>query len=173
MKKVINQKYFSLREKKGRAMTETLSVMLLLILLGAGCVGLAASTFNAYKRIYKSKSNSSELRVASSFIMAKIRQNDVSGCLDIKPDPISGKNALVIYENIEGTEYATWIFHYEGQLWEAIVLKDEAPEINMSQSIARLDTFNINFDRDGVGIRTEVGLEGYKPYENITKVRSN
>lgn len=173
MKKVIRQKLLSYRDEKGRAMAETLATILLLILLGISCFSLALSTVNAYRKIYKTKEKTSELRVASSFIMTKIRQNDSTGCLDVKQDYISGKNALVIYENIEGNEYATWIFHHEGQLWEALVLKDEAISIELSQPIARIDNFEINYNKDVGGIRTKIGLEGHKPYEVFVKIRSN
>ena len=49
MKEVLNNSI--LKPKNGRAMIETLSVMLLLILLGTGCFSLSLSSFGAYKRL--------------------------------------------------------------------------------------------------------------------------
>ena len=90
MKKVLN---ISLRQEKGRALIETLSVVLLLVLLGACCLSLSLSTFKTYQRLHDSRDKTSELRIASSFLTSKIRQNDIAGSIEVKPEPITGNNA--------------------------------------------------------------------------------
>lgn len=161
-----------LKRENGRAMIETLSAMLLLILLGAGCFSLSLSSFGAYQRLNDSKEKSTELRVASSFITTKIRQNDITGGIDVKPEPTSGNNALVIYENINGESYATWIYYSSGYLMEALVLEHEVPSIDVSQRIAKIDDFEIKFNGEEQTVLTSVGIDGFKPYKSTTKVRS-
>ncbi|NLL67630.1 MAG: DUF4860 domain-containing protein [Clostridiaceae bacterium] len=170
MKEVLNDNI--LKQKNGRTMIETLSVMLLLILLGTGCFSLFLSSFGAYQRLNDSKEKSTELRIASSFVITKIRQNDITGSIDVKLEPITGKNALVIYENIEGESYATWIYHSSGYLMEALVLKHEAPSIDVSQKIAKVDGFNIEYNRDEQMILTSIYTNGLKAYNSTIKVKS-
>ncbi len=172
MKEVHNKNNISLKQKNGRASVETLCAMLLLILLGAGCFSLSFSTFGAYQRLNTSKEKSSELRVASSFIMTKIRQSDIIGCLDVKPDPITGNNALVIYESIDGEDYETWIYYSSGYIMEAFVLKGEEPLTDVSQTIAKVDSFRIDYNRAEHQILTSVGINGLKAYNSTIKVRS-
>ena len=133
--KVLN---ISLRQEKGRALIETLSVVLLLVLLGACCLSLSLSTFKTYQRLNDSRDKTSELRIASSFLTSKIRQNDIAGSIEVKPEPITGNNALVIYENINGESYATWIYHNSGCLMESLVLSHETPTPDISQIMQKL-----------------------------------
>ena len=169
MKEVLRN---NLRQKKGSILVETISVMLLLVLLGVCCLSLAMSSFEAYQRLNDSRAKSSELRIASSFIINKIRQNDVAGNIDVRPDPISGNNALVIYESINGTNYATWIYHDSGCLMEALVLRHEEPSSDVSQIIAKIDTFRLDFDREKKQIFLSVDIEGARPYSSTIKLRS-
>ncbi len=163
----------SLKQNNGRALIETIISMLLLILLGVGCFSLAVSSVGAYKRLYDSKGKNTELRIASSFITTKIRQNDMTGCLEVRPDPISGNNALVIHEEIDGVIYTTWIFLSDGHLYEAIVLQDESPSVDIGQPIAKIDLFEINYSEEEQCIYTKVGISGNKPYESFINLRSN
>jgi len=161
-----------IRQKKGSIMVETVSVVLLLILLGVCCFSLVLSSFEAYQRLNDSRIKSGELRIASSFIINKIRQNDVAGNIDVRPDPISGNNALVIYESINGENYATWIYHDSGCLMEALVLSNEIPSPDVSQKIGNVDSFRLDFDRENKQIFFSVGIEGVKPYNGIIKIRT-
>jgi len=169
MKEVLGNNF---RQKNGSILVETISVMLLLVLLGVCCFSLALSSFEAYQRLNASRAKSSELRIASSFIINKIRQNDVAGNIDVRPDPISGNNALVIYESINGTNYATWIYHDSGCLMEALVLRHEEPSSDVSQIIAKIDTFRLDFDREKKQIFLSVDIEGARPYSSTIKLRS-
>lgn len=161
-----------MKQNSGRVLVETLASMFLLILLGAGCFSLAMSAIGAYNRLYASKENASELRIAYSFVTTKIRQYDISGCLEVKPDAVSGKNALVIHEKIDDMVYDTWIFHYDGYLYEAIVLENEDPEVDISQPIARIDSFDIRYDEGAHGFFIKAGIEGHKTYGGFLKLRS-
>ncbi len=173
MKRDPDSGYIELKQNKGRALIETLASMILFILLGAGCFSLAVSAVGAYQRIYAAKESTSELRIAYSFVTTKIRQYDISGCLEVKPDTISGNNALVIHEKINDKIYDTWIFHYDGYLYEAIVLEDEYPEVDISQPIARIDLFEINLSEEDQGIFIKAGINGHKTYDSFFKLRSD
>ncbi|MGI6084053.1 MAG: DUF4860 domain-containing protein [Acetivibrionales bacterium] len=172
MKEVLYNNGISFKQENGRTLIETISVLLILILLGVGCFSLSLSAFGAYQRLNDSKEKINELRVASSFIMNKIRRNDVNGGLDVKAHPVTSNNALVIYENIDGEEYETWIYHSSGYLMEALVLKDEEPSADVSQIIAKIDSFEIEYDSVDHKIFTSVGIDGRKPYNNTIKIRT-
>jgi hypothetical protein len=172
MKRESNLGHLFIESKKGRTTVETIATLLLIILLGMGLMGLTASSVNAYQRLYRGKECSTELRIAYSFITTKIRQNDVTGCLHVVRNPISNQNALVIYETIDGVDYATWIYHYQGTLWEAFVLKEEAPSLEVSQAIAQVDAFTISYDPQAQGIRLQVSIEGHESYGGLIKTRT-
>ncbi|HHY64239.1 MAG TPA: DUF4860 domain-containing protein [Clostridiaceae bacterium] len=173
MKRVPDMSSINIKQNRGRVLVETIAAMLLLVLLGVGCFSLAASAVGAYQRLHDSKVNAAELRIACSFITTKIRQYDMTGYLEVKPDPVSGKNALVIHEPIDGTIYDTWIFHYDGTLYEAITLENEDPETEISQPVARIDYFDISYDEKDRGICFSIGIDGYGTYDSFAKLRSN
>lgn len=161
-----------IEDRRGRTSIETITTLLLIILLGMGLFAVTLSTVNAYQRLNTAKEGTTELRIAYSFVTTKIRQNDMTGCLDIVPDPISNQNALVLYETIEGIEYATWIYHYEDTLWEAFVLKEEMPSLEISQAIAKIDAFSISYDSNAQGIHIQMDKKGYESYGGMIKTRT-
>lgn len=173
MKRVPDVVSTSLKQNRGQVLVETVAAMLLLVLLGVGCFSLTVSAVGAYQRLHGSKVSTSEMRIACSFVTTKIRQYDVTGYLEVKPDPVSGKNALVIHEPIDGPIYDTWIFHYDGTLYEAITLEDEDPDTEISQPVARVDDFDISYDEKAHGIYIKTAIDGYGAYETFIKLRSN
>lgn len=158
--------------RDGKTTVETIATLLLLILLGVGLFSLSLSTVNAYHRLYEAKENATDLRVAQSYLSMKIRQNDRTGCLQVAVDPVSEKHALVAFEEIEGVSYATWVFHYNGSLYEALVLKDEAPSLEVAQAITRVDTFDIQYDEKEQGFFITLGKNGEQTIKTLLKTRT-
>ena len=172
MKKENSTIIINMNNENKKASVETIATMLLLIILGIGMFCFTLSTVNAYKRINQEKESASEIRVANSFVMMKIRQNDAVGCLNVLKEPTTNKNALVIYENIKGVSYATWIYSYKGILWEALVLREEMPTLDVSQAIAKIDEFDILYDSKEKGFFIRYGITGQKHINTFIKTRT-
>lgn len=161
-------------QSRGGASIESIAALLLLILAGICLFTLTISSTSAYSRLYDGKEASTQARVALSFVSMKIRQNDVSGGVEVKSNPINGENALVIHEAYDGQPYDTWIYWDEGKLYEALVLGGESPSREVSLEITALEGFEIMY-RDQNTIYTRVtARKGQREfsYEGLTALRS-
>ncbi len=83
----------------------------MLVLIGA----------DAYKKIARDMESNFERRTPISYITAKIRGADQKGQVMIVSK--EGYDVLVLGQTLDGVEYETWIYAYEGQLYEAFIEK--------------------------------------------------
>ena len=72
-----------------------------------------------YERIAQSSAQSADRRVTAMFVAAKVRQNDVLGC--VRVEDLEGCDALVLRESLGTGEFCTWIYCHDGWLYEILV----------------------------------------------------
>lgn len=139
-KKKIN----AMKSQNGYSLVEVSIVMLLLVLFALGIFMLAAATTTTYESLVEAKSESESLRIASSYIVTKLRQNDRMDSVRIQPNAYIGSDVLILEETLDDEIYETWIYVSEGKLREAIVLKGVAPSDDISFEIAEIDDLRLS-----------------------------
>ncbi len=105
-------------KKKGYSLIEMVLVMLLLIFVAFYVFSLTETGSTAYLRLTDRQQETADLRVGLSYIDVKLKSNDSSGQVMIEPDPFSGQPALLINQSFGTESYCTWIYVYEGTLYE-------------------------------------------------------
>lgn len=70
-------------KRNGFTLIEILIVLLIMAILGTIILTLTKTSQNLYQNIYKDADGQTEARIALSYIMVKIRQNDVKGAIEI------------------------------------------------------------------------------------------
>jgi hypothetical protein len=160
-------------QNRGSASIESIATLVLLILAGICLFTLSISSTSAYGRLYDGKEASGQARVALSFINMKIRQNDVSGGVEIKPNPVNGRNALVVHEAYNGQRYDTWIYWDDGKLLEALVLEGEPPSREVSLEIIAVEGFEVGYQDENAIHTRVISRKGQKEYsyESLTTLR--
>lgn len=135
-----------IKNEQGYSLVEMTVVMLLLVVFGLGIFMLAATTTTTYRSLVEDKSNVEQLRVASSFITTKIRQNDRQQGLFVLTDSQTFGDVLLAQELYGDDYYTTWIYVSNGFLREATVPTGMIPTDDSSFEIAKIDTFKLYFD---------------------------
>ena len=79
---------------QGYSLIEMSIVMMLLVLFGLGIFMLAAATTTTYESLVENKSESESLRIASSYIVTKIRQNDRIDSIKIDSNALDRKSVV-------------------------------------------------------------------------------
>jgi len=143
--------------QNGFSLIEMSIVMLLLVLFGLGIFMLAAATTTTYESLVEKKTESESFRIASSYIITKIRQNDRLDSVKIEPNAFGDRDALIVIETINDEIYETWIYVSEGRLREATVLKGVTPNDDLSFEIAEIDHLNLSGDAHSLTISIEKG----------------
>ena len=146
-------------EPNGYSLIEMMIVMMLLVLFGLGIFMLAATASTTYQKLVEDKETDGELRVASSYLMTKIRQNDRMGAIRIEKSAINSEDALVIEETLGNEVYETWIYVSDGVLREATVLKETTPSDDVSFEVAKVDDVRFGLQDQSILITIEKNLE--------------
>jgi prepilin-type N-terminal cleavage/methylation domain-containing protein len=128
----------------GYSLIEMSIVMLLLVLFGLGIFMLAASTTTTYESLVENKAEGEAIRIASSYIVTKIRQNDKIDSIKIDSKTFDDRDALIVLETINDETYETWIYVSEGYLREVTVLKGIMPNDDLSFEIAEIDRLTLS-----------------------------
>jgi hypothetical protein len=76
-----------------------------------------------------------------AYLVQKVRQNDVSG--NIETTTINGVDALRIHHNIEGAPFETYIYAYDGQLFELFIREGVDFSLGAGSKIMAAHSFEI------------------------------
>lgn len=159
------------RKQEGYSLIEMSIVMMLLILFGLGVFMLAAASTTSYQGLVSDKNDNESLRIASSYIITKLRQNDRSESIEIANKGLGGKDALVIKEELAGDLYETWIYESNGVLREVTVLSGTKPTDDLSFEIADVDKLKLSFTDKSIYISIE--KNGLSLSDLIVTLKSN
>ena len=107
--------------------------VLMVLMLGA----------SIYKNINDISREGEHERTVLSYVRTKAKNYDVAG--NIHVDNFHGMSALCIDENIEGTEFSTVIYGYDGWLYELFHDTSLAFSLDGGVRISRVD--NISFEQ--------------------------
>lgn len=147
---------------QGYSLIEMSIVMMLLVLFGLGIFMLAAATTTTYESLVENKADNESIRIASSYIVTKIRQNDRMDSIKIDSNAFDDRDALVVLETINDEVYETWIYVSEGHLREATVLKGVTPSDDLSFEIADIDGLTLSGSDHSLVIGIEKGEKDLK-----------
>ena len=120
--------------------------VLVLFLFSVVSIGVGLSAVKGFQRIEEDRSDISELAVAMSYLHTRIRQNDRSGAVSVRPSPAGESSALVISEQIGQVEYETWIYWHQGTLLESFIQAGDKRVAEVSSPIAEIDGLEIFCD---------------------------
>ncbi len=137
-------------------LVEILCVTALLLLFGLTTYTLIAVGGDTYSRLLDKREVVSDLRIASSYVSMRIRQNDVAGGVEHR---ISGIGDILVltrpYE--DGTVLETRIYAYNGYLVESIDSPEEPLNPDLGVEIAPLQDFSVSTDGDMITVSLKRG----------------
>lgn len=106
--------------------------LLFLLLFGAG----------SYQASVQGLDTGNNLYTAVSYITTKFRQHDQADSISVTE--FQGTTALCFREDIDGTDYFTYIYLYEDHLKELFTAADSSADLSMGTSLAELSDFTID-----------------------------
>lgn len=168
------------RTKNGYILLELTMMIVLIFLFGVAIYQIINQGKSTEEKIIAKKTAQIDARIALSFLNVKIKQNDIRDKIKIKVLEQNKKNALVIEERSQDTNYDTWIYFYDGKLYECITDEGKQPQQDLSTQISAIDDFNIGYNKNKRAIINKIDYS-YKlddkvvtdKLESIVNVRSN
>lgn len=116
-------------------------IMLLYLLIVILSVMIISLGKNIYDNINEDRNTNYELRVSLFYIANKIRQSDKKGTVEIKQ--LHGVNAVVINEVYDEEKYQTWIYFYDGAIYEMFTDEETTFDLADGMKVVEADLFNI------------------------------
>ena len=127
---------------------QTLSVLftMLLFLVFIMC---ALFTVLAGSKVYENISSRMDQTytgsVALQYVANKVRQGDMDGSVEVKT--IDGQPVLELREAIEGGDYVTWIYYYDGSIRELFTYEDSG--LGLADGLEILECDGLDLKQDG------------------------
>lgn len=130
-----------MEEKQQNHIIDTLFVIALFCLFALSAIFLIMIGANIYGRTVNNMEKNFDNRTALAYITEKVRQSDSADSLCI--GTFHECPALIITSRIEGTEYCTYLYEYEGCLREIMVHKGMTPDPGIGQTIIAVSGFSL------------------------------
>lgn len=109
--------------------SSTVYILSLLVIFALGALMMVLYGANSYHHIQQETRASDQKRIPLAYIASKVRQYDQEGCLTIAKK--QGNRVLVLETIDGGLPCETWIYTYQGDLYEMYV--DKGAQFDLSQ----------------------------------------
>ncbi len=111
-----------------------------------------------YRRVVATGRENTTLRTSFSYIANKVRMCGQMDAVSLQEH--DGVQVLTLREEMEGTDYETRIYFYDGALWEQLALADDPFAPELGELIAELEGFSMRVAGPGVLHLATKGADG-------------
>lgn len=143
-----------------RHTVDVLFTLALFCVLAASSLLVAVLGAQVYEGIASRMGDHYTSRTTLSYIVNKVRQNDLSGGVWL--GELGDGPALVMEEEVDGSRYQTWIYQSGGELRELLTRADNQIRPEDGQTIMPVEHLKMEAVRDGlfrISVRTGSGEE--------------
>lgn len=145
-------------KKDSRRSSEILFVLSLFCVFAISALALVNIGATVYQNIVKETDNNFDMRTSLSYVATKVRQCDQQNAVSV--EPLSGQDALVLRETIDGDAYETWIYHYDGKLYELFTTAGAQFTPQEGTDLMEIKSFTIRQPQEGQLLLEAVNDQG-------------
>ena len=142
-------------ERKGQV-AGTLFTMLLFLVFVLCALFTVLTGGKVYENISARMADNYTGSVALQYIANKVRQGDQAGGIHVQE--IDGTSVLEQRQVLEGDEYLSWIYYYDGSIRELFTSVDSG--LGLSDGIEIMECEGLSFSREGSLLKIETAGEG-------------
>ncbi|WP_343209938.1 DUF4860 domain-containing protein [Anaerolentibacter hominis] len=148
---------------------EWLAALLLFFVFVISSLLLVIAGTRVYRQTVSNMNSNYTLRTAAAYVTEKIRQNDTADGVSLGTSehiPV-----LMLEESIDGTDYITYLYQYDGVIKELFIGKEQPFAPENGQDIMEVSLFRIQAVSDGL-YRIHIEAEDGEITEQLVSVRS-
>ena len=142
---------FDMRGKSQKHNIESAFVLVLFAVFAVTIVAVLALGANSYKSLVERDNESYNKRIITSYVSAKIRNNDAIGAVAVggfaRAEEPDGVDTLHLYQMIEGQMFDLRIYYYDGHIYELFTVADNEIEPEAGNPI--MEAEGLSFSQDG------------------------
>ena len=120
---------------------DTLFMLILFFLFTVLSLFVIVIGAHAYNGIVQDMDSNNQMRASLSYVANKVRAGDESGAITV--DKINGQDVLTIRANYDGAEYRTYIYYYNGCIFEQFGKAEKAFQLGSGDKITAVKAFHV------------------------------
>ena len=117
---------------------------------------------SSYRSVTDSMNENYEDRTGTGYIAEKIRHSDSRG--GIAAGQFDGNDALLLTQNIDGTDYITYIYYYDGYIRELLTENGSGMTAEAGEKVLEALGFEVETAENGMFKITCTMNDGSAPY---------
>lgn len=136
-----------------------LFVIVAFLMYAGSMIALVYMGAQIYQSVTAKMNDHYAVGTAQAYITEKIRQGDQAGAIRVKQ--IEGQSVLTLRQTVEGQDYITYIYSYDGGLRELFIRADREISLADGKEILQLKGFSVEEIQGGflkASITDEEGL---------------
>lgn len=127
--------------KSGGHMIDLLFTLALFLVFAVSSLMVVVIGADVYNKTAESMNENFNMQTSLLYVTQKIRQNDVEGSVLV--ESAGDRNAVVLENTYNETQYQTWIYYDEGSIKELFIQKGNEINLSAGQAIMPVNNFNI------------------------------
>ena len=137
-----------LNKNKKTGLIEFVFPILLFLIFTLAALFTILFAAQIYQKVVDNSSINYSANTALSYVSEKIRQADVEDGVEV--GSFDGCDALVLHNEINEADYITYIYYYEGALYEVMTEESHVKELSAGTgtAIIEVENFEISEDRN-------------------------
>lgn len=135
-----------MNKEQSRVKMGSLMALVLFVLFAVCVLAVLLTGADVYKRLVERDRNSYDRRTAVSYLTTKVRQADRLESVEIQE--FGGLETLVLSEKIEGADYATWIYCYDGYIRELFAAADTGLMPDAGDKVLEAQALSFGWEED-------------------------
>ena len=128
----------------GQTMSVLFTMLLFLVFIMCALFTVLAGS-KVYENISSRMDQTYTGSVALQYVANKVRQGDADKAVAVKTE--DGQSVLEIRETIEGGDYITWIYYYEGSIRELFTYEDNG--LGLADGLEILECDGLTITQEG------------------------
>ena len=148
--------------KRGNA-AGTVATLALTCIFGVTLLMGIFAGASVYQRVGDRVDRSAQDRVGLTYLTAKVRAFDQKlpdGTSAVRVGTLEGRDALYLLESIDGVDYETILYVYDGQLREMLCLRGNEQGAAFGEVITQAQALKADFPKEGLLRLDYVGGDG-------------
>ena len=131
-------------KKRNNWIINYMAILSLLCIFIIGSLILMKVGVHVYKNIVESNGENFRLRSSLSYVATKVRQHDMTDAISVEEK--DGIQMLVLKEQIDGVEYETRIYSYDGALRE--LFQEKGMEYKPADGLQIMEIMDFQVEKD-------------------------
>jgi hypothetical protein len=131
-------------EKRRQSLFELLLMLFLLFIFAASALIVVVIGADVYANINRNMNANYDLRIPLSYVSNKIRQADSEGAVSLQTK--EGTTVLVLASVNNGSNYETWIYEYEGYLYEVLYEQGKGLPLEAGTPVIPVNGFSMKME---------------------------